>query len=97
MKIKKKIKKLLVNKVPTENNLKHSFLFSWILTNLDINISNSDSDITQLAYGIFLLSLIAILCFINILGYFMAYYFIQRGNYEDRYLFFKRFKSCPWN
>ena len=84
-KIKRKIEKLLIIKVPTVNNLKHSFLFTWILGNLDINVSNSDSDITQLAYGVFLLSLIASLCFINILGYFMAYFWIQRGNYEDRY------------
>lgn len=36
-----------------ENNLKHSFLFTWILTNLDINVSDSTPDITQLAYGVF--------------------------------------------
>jgi len=68
-----------------ENNLKHSFLFSWILTNLDINVNSSDSDITQLAYGVFLLSLIAFLCFLNILGYLLAYYLIQKGNYEVKY------------
>lgn len=65
--------------------MKHSFLLTWILTNLDIDVSNSDSDITQLAYGVFLLSLIAILCFLNILGYFMAYYIIQKSNYENKY------------
>lgn len=82
---KKEVKKLLVIKVPAVNNLKHSFLFSWILTNLDINVSDSATDITQLAYRVFLLSLIAILCFLNILGYLLAYYLVQKGNYEEKY------------
>jgi len=68
-----------------ENNLRQSFLFSWILTNLDINVNSSDPDITQLAYGVFLLSLIAFLCFLNIIGYLLAYYLIQKGNYEVKY------------
>lgn len=68
-----------------ESNIKHSFLFGWIINNLDINVSNSDPDITQLVYGVFLLSLIAFLCFINILGYLIAYYLLQRGNYGEKY------------
>ena len=38
-----------------------------------------------MAYGVFLLSLIAILCFLNILGNLLAYYLIQKGNYEEKY------------
>lgn len=67
------------------NKIRHSFLLTWILSNLDINVNSSDADITQLAYGVFLLSLIALLCFITILGYFSAYYLVQKGNYEERY------------
>ena len=65
--------------------MKHSFLFAWILSNLDINVNSSNSDITQLAYGVFLLSLVAILCFLNIMGYLLAYYFVLKGNYESKY------------
>jgi hypothetical protein len=67
------------------NNARHSFLLTWILSNLNIDVGSSDSDVAQLAYAVFLLSLIAILCFLNILGYFGAYYFIQKGNYEEKY------------
>jgi len=90
-KIIKEIETFLVIKVPMENNTKHSFLLTWILTNLNIDVSNSDSDVTQLAYAVFLLSLIAILCFLNVLGYFSAYYLIQKGNYEERYPKLTRF------
>jgi hypothetical protein len=67
------------------NNIKHSFLFTWLLSNLNINVSKSDPDVTQFAYGVFLISLVAILCFINISAYLLAYYLIQKGNYETKY------------
>ena len=82
------INKLLIIKIPItmkNNKIRHSFLFTWILTNLDINVNSTNSDVTQLAYGVFLLSLIALLCLINILGYFTAYYWVQKGNYEEKY------------
>jgi hypothetical protein len=55
------------------------------LGNLDINVSNSDPEITQIIYGIFLLSSVALFCFLNIIGYVLAYYLIQKGNYEVKY------------
>lgn len=79
-----KINKLQI-KVPMKKNTRHSFFLTWILTNLDINVNSSDSDITQLAYGVFLLSLIAILCFLNIMGYLLAFYLIQKSDYEIKY------------
>lgn len=68
-----------------KNNIKYLFSFPFILTNLDINVNDSDHIITQLAYGVFLLTLVALFCFINILGYILSYYLIQNGNYEIKY------------
>lgn len=65
-----------------KNNFKYLFSFPFVLSNLDINVNNSDPVITQLAYGVFLLSLVALFCLINILGYIISYYIIQKGNYE---------------
>jgi len=73
-----------------KNNTKYLFSFPFILTNLDINVNDSDPMITQLAYGVFLLSLVALFCFINILGYITTYYLIQKGNYELKYPKLKR-------
>jgi hypothetical protein len=68
-----------------KNNIKYLFSIPFILTNLDINVNDSVPIISPLAYGVFLLSLVALLCFINILGYILSYYLIQKGNYEIKY------------
>jgi hypothetical protein len=34
---------------------------------------------------VFLLSLIALVCFINILGFFIAYVLVLKGDYENKY------------
>ena len=69
-----------------KNNIKYLFSFPFVLTKIDINVSESDPVINQLAYGVFLFSLVALICFINILGYIISYYLIQKGNYELKYL-----------
>ena len=62
---------LLVSK---KNNISQSFSlpFTLIFYNLDINIPETASSLLQISYG-FLLSFIALVCFINILGFFRAY------------------------
>jgi hypothetical protein len=68
-----------------ENDIKQSFTFPFILYNLNIDTSESVHTINQLAYGVFLLTLIALFCLINIFGYILTYYFIQEGNYNEKY------------
>jgi hypothetical protein len=74
-----------------ENNyMKHLFSFPFIFYNLDINVDDSDPIITQFAYGMFLISLVAFFCFINIAGYVIVIFLIQKGNYEEKYPKFSR-------
>jgi putative copper export protein len=61
----------------------HSFIFPLFLSYFDINANELNSNISQLSYGVFLLSLIALLCFINIVGYVLSYYLIQQTKYFD--------------
>ena len=76
-----KLKNLIKNKIKLSN----SSLFLIILSKLDINVTDSDPTITHLSYGVFMLSLIALLCFIKIMNYMLVYVIIQRGNYESKY------------
>ena len=78
--------KLLLNK----NELKHSFLFTAILSKLDINLSDNASTFVNYSYGVFMLSLIALLCFINVLFYLFVYIIIQQKDYETKYPRLKR-------
>ena len=91
---KKKIKKLKITKQVMNhlmkiknkvNSLKHVFIFPWIISNLDIQISDSDSSFMHFAYSVFFLSLVSFFCLVNIVGYSITYYLIQKGNYENKY------------
>lgn len=72
------------------NNLKYLFSFPFVFYNLDINVNDSDPIITQFAYGILLISLVAFFCFINIAGYVIVIYLIQKSDYETKYPKFAR-------
>ncbi len=73
-----------------KNNIKYLYSFPVILNNFSVSASDSDPVVSQLAYGVFLISLVALFCFINILGYIISYYLIQKGNYELKYHKLKR-------
>jgi hypothetical protein len=68
-----------------KNNLSQSFSLAFILSYLDINIPDHASTLTHFSFSVFLLTLVALLCFINVLGFLIAYIIIQKGNYENKY------------
>ena len=78
------VKQLKMFKIKNKINLSYSFALPFILSNLNIDVTNSSS-LVQIFYGIFLLSLIGFLCFINIIGYIIVYIYIGNMNYEIKY------------
>jgi len=73
-----------------KNRITQFSSFPLIFYNLDINVNDSDPVIVQLAYGVFLLTLVTLFCLRNIIGYISAYFLIQKGNYEVKYPKFAR-------
>jgi hypothetical protein len=69
------------------NRIKYSKSFSlaFILSQLDINTIENASKITQLSFSVFIFSLIALLCFLNVIGFLIAYIYIERKDYESKY------------
>jgi hypothetical protein len=67
-----------------KNYIKYIFSILFLLINFNVKVNDSDPVVTKLAYWVFLISLIALFCFINILGYIISYYLIQKRNYELR-------------
>ena len=63
----------------------YSFYLPFILSKLDMNVGNTDPNIIQFAYAILLLSVIALYCLFNIIGYMTAYIIVQNSNYEEKY------------
>jgi hypothetical protein len=68
------------------NKISQSFsLFGVVLSQLNINVEDTASNLTHISYGIFLISLVALCCFINIMGFLITYILIQNSNYEIKY------------
>jgi hypothetical protein len=72
------------------NNFNHSFIVTGILSSLDLNVTDESSLLSGYSYGIFILSLISLACFINLLCYFFVYFLIQKKDYENKYIRFNR-------
>ena len=87
--VKTTIQKILpMNQKVQINNRKyihHSFSLPLILGMLDIDPTQLNTNFSHYAYGVFLLSLVALLCFINVLFYITIHYLIQVRNYELKY------------
>ena len=75
----------ILRQLAKNNNLTSSFMFPLILSKLDINVTDNHSSLTQISYGVFLLSLIALFCLINIIGYMIVNIIINKVDYEKRY------------
>lgn len=75
----------IMRAIKNKLNLNYSFSLPLILSNLKLDVTDTDSSLTQFSYGVFLLSLIGLICFINIIGFMLGYYIVQKGNYEIKY------------
>lgn len=88
LKKKEKMMKKIMEKNSTilKNDKFYSFNLAWILSqfNLDIDESSS-SQLVNFNYGVFLVSLVGLFCFINIIGYIIAYFLLQKVDYEKNY------------
>lgn len=74
------------NKNPSAKiNIRQSFLFILILDKLNINIPENASAHVNFAFGIFILSLICLLSFINVVGYLTSIYLINIYDIEQKF------------
>ena len=82
-----KIKKI-INQPMNQNNYRYSFALPFILSN--ISLSENANSVTRISFAVFILSIIALLCFINIILYTTTYVIITKGDYENKYPKLKR-------
>ena len=70
---------------PHNNNLKYCYIIPFIFKTLGKDIPLDAEPIVTFSFNIFILALIILLCFINITGYFVSIYLINKYNVEERY------------
>jgi hypothetical protein len=64
---------------------RQSLILPFILNILDINLPEGSENLTNYAFGVMTLSLVALLCLINILGYFLSLYILDKYNIENKF------------
>ena len=60
-------------------------ILNWILNILGVTIPEGADKFASYAFGVFILSLVALLAFINIMGYFLNLYVLQRYDITKRF------------
>ena len=91
VKLFKKIKDTLII-TQLNNTIQYSYSFSlpFILSKIEIDPSNLDTEITKFSYGILLISIVALLCLINIFGYMLSYVLIDKIEFANKYPMLKK-------
>ena len=73
--------KLFLNK----SNYKYNFLFAFLLESLNIQLPDEVSPLVKFASGIFVLALVCLSSFINISGYILSIYLINKYDIESKF------------
>jgi len=93
-KIIQQLSNQMINQLKLNKNIQitQSFsLFGFIFSQLNLNVDETASSLTQISYGVFLLSFVALICFLNVVGFMITYVLIQKGNYEIKYPKLRKF------
>ena len=64
---------------------KHSYILGWILSNVNVEITESSSQLLQFSYGVFLGSIVTLFCVLNLAGYILTNYFLAKIEFEKKY------------
>ena len=75
----------LINIVEKIEKIKIKFLLPFIINTLDITLPEGSEKLVQYSFGVLILSLITLICFINVFGYFISLYLIQKYDIERNY------------
>ena len=66
-------------------DLKFNYIIPFIFSRLGADIPKDAEPIVTFSLNILILSLIILFCFVNIIGYFISIYLINKYNVEERY------------
>lgn len=73
-----------------KNKIRQSFLFPFVLDYFGLTIPENSEPIIQYVFGVTILSLIALISFINVFAYLFIMYSMINYNLEKKYPRFKR-------
>ena len=69
-----------------KNNIKSSsIILGWILSNVNVEITDSSSQLLQFSYNVFLGSIVSFFCLISVIGFIITNYLLDKVNIENKY------------
>jgi hypothetical protein len=84
-----------INKLCGTNNFissrKYAYIIPFIFTNLNPNVSTETDPLVSYAFSMFMLNLIILICFVNIVGYILSIYLVNKYDIEEKFPKFKRY------
>ena len=74
-----------------KSQYKYCFLIPFIFNKLGTQIPSDAEPIVQLCFNLFILSLICLVCFVNITGYFLSLYYLNKYDVEQKFPRFAKY------
>ena len=68
-----------------KNSNSNAYILGWILSNVNVEITENSSQILQFSYGVFLGSIVILFCVLNITGYLITNYLLEKVELEKKY------------
>ena len=73
------------------NNFKFAYFLPFILAKYHPTITPETEPIISYSFSMFILSLLVLICFFNIISYIFSIYLISKYDIENKFPFFKRY------
>ena len=80
-----RVPRIGLQRLANAKNLKYSFIIPFLFNKLGNEIPADVEPIITYSFNMFILSLIVLVCLINITGYFISIYLINKYDVEKRY------------
>ena len=71
-------------------NFKYCYIIPFIYKNLGSNLPKDAEPLITFSFNMLILSLIILFCFINVTGYFISIYLLNKYNVEEKYPKYKK-------
>ena len=63
----------------------NAYILGWILSSVNVEITENSSQLLQFSYGVFLGSIVILFCVLNITGYLITNYLLEKVELEKKY------------
>ena len=79
------IKKVDDKSIKIKYTNSNAYILGWILSCVNVEITESSCQLLQFSYGVFLGSIVILFCVLNITAYILTNYLLEKADFEKKY------------